>query len=415
VNNYLSFLGLFILLNSANASTEESDWRTSWDCTLYGYSSSTALGEDSVLNPGNYLAHLAQRSDTLEARFNFKMEREALQFTARPVLLNQQDRNAFGAAIKSAAYFSQWQARWKTNETLALSGGRELLNWGPAQFRSPSNPYYFNNGRSNPMAELSGLDVVRLVWSPDVSTSVYAARIINSGYGHAEPDPWSNSWLIKADWRGAESAAGWAVAKQGQASVFVGAHAQETVSDAWMLYSEVASYSLPNFLSSPADVSQPFLVTAESPRRTDVLAGASYTFENGHTLYAEYLRYDHGYNAAENRAYYARAVSAASAFPEANSILVLTAALTSAPPLLGRDYLYLAWQTNLMESAGFTRLMLTHNMTDSSNALSGYSEYTVSPHLNAFALATFNYGGGQREFARLYEQMFTIGVKVALP
>jgi hypothetical protein len=409
------FWAVFFLVSSSNAIADESAWQTSWDSTLYGYASSTSLRDDSAINPGNYLARLEQRTDTIEERSDIKAERDSLQLTARPILMTHQDSNTFGEKNKSEGYFSQWQARWKTNEILALSGGRELLNWGPAQFRSPSNPYYFNNGRSNPMAELSGVDTVRLAWSPDVSTSVYMARIYDSGYGHAEPDPWSNSWLIKADWRGGESAAGLALAKQERESLFVGAHAQETVADAWLLYSEVGSYTLANALLSPADVSQPFLVTAESPRRTDVLAGASYTFENGHTLYAEYLRYDHGYNAAENSAYFARAISATSVFPTGNSIPVLVTALATAPPLLGRDYLYLVWQTNLMESAGFTRVMFTHNMTDSSEELSGYGEYTVNPHLSVFGQTTINYGGAQQEFARLFEQMLTIGVKVALP
>ena len=407
------FLLLCIWYISAQAN--EAVWPASWDGTIYAYSNSMNLTGNSVLNPANYMTNLAQRSDAAEARFNLKTENDSLQLTARPILLTRQDRNTFGVTDKSEAYLSQWRMRWKANDTLAISGGRELLNWGPAQFRSPSNPYYFNNGRSNPMAELSGMDTVRLAWSSDVSTSVYMARIFASGYGHTEPDPWSNSWLIKADWRGGESAVGLALAKQEQESLFIGVHAQETVADAWLLYSEVGSYTLSNVLLSPADVNQPFLVTAESPRRTDVLAGASYTFENGHTLYAEYLRYDHGYDAAENSAYFSRATSAASVFPTNSSIPVLATALTAAPPLLGRDYLYLVWQTNLMESAGFTRMMFTYNITDSSDELSGYSEYTMNPHLSAFWQATINYGGTRREFARLFDQMFTLGVKVAFP
>ena len=406
---------LFLSLISATALAEDSEWKTSWDSTLYGYASGTTLRGDSVVNPGNYIARLAQRSNIVEARSDFKAELDVLQINARPILLAQQNHNSFGDGNNSEAYFSQWQMRWKTNETLALSAGRELLNWGPAQFRSPSNPFYFNNGRSNPMSELSGMDTLRLAWSSDVRTSVYVARIYDSGYGHAEPDPWSNSWLVKADWRGDESAAGVALAKQEQRSLFFGAHAQRTVEDAWLLYSEVGSYTLPNLLRSPTDVNQPFIVEAESSRRTDELVGAAYTFESGHTLTAEYLHYDHGYSAAESSAYFARAASAARIFSTGNSISVLSAALTSAPPLLGRDYVYLVWQTNLMESAGFSRMMYTHNLTDSSDELSGYSEYTITPHISAFGLASLTHGAAQRELSRLYDKMLTLGVKVALP
>jgi hypothetical protein len=409
------FVSLFILLNSVNALADESEWKTSWDGMFYAYASSTNLRNDSMLNPGNYLAKLAQRTDSADARFNFKIKSDSLQLTARPILLTQQQRNSFGDTNKSEGYLSQWQASWRTTETLALNGGRELLNWGPAQFRSPSNPYYFNNGRSNPMAELSGMDTLRLAWSPLVSTSVYVARIYDSGYGQVNLDPWSNSWLVKADWRGDESAVGIALAKQEQQSLFVGLHAQRTVADAWLLYTEAGSYTLPNLLFSPADVNQPFMVTAESSRRTDELLGAAYTFENGQTLTAEYMHYEHGFNAAEGGAYFARAANAASAFPSGNSVPVLASALTYAPSLLGRDYLYLVWQTNLMESTGYARVMFTHNLTDNSNELDGYSEYTVNPHLSVFGLATFTSGGAQSEFARLYEQMLTVGVKVALP
>jgi hypothetical protein len=168
-------------------------------------------------------------------------------------------------------------------------------------------------------------------------------------------------------------------------------------------------------LLSPADVNQPFIVAAESSRRTDELLGAAYTFENGQTLTTEYLHYEHGYNAADGSAYFTRAASAASAFPTGNSIPILSSALTYAPPLLGRDYLYLVWQTNLMESTGYSRVMFTHNLTDSSNELDGYSEYSVNPHLSIFGLATFTGGGAQSELSRLYGQMLTVGVKVALP
>ena len=410
-------LSLLALLASIclSARADEGTQPISWDGMLYAYAGSMNLRNDSVLNPGNYLAKLAQRTDTADVRFNFKTESDSLQLTARPILLTQRQRNSFGDTNKSEGYLSQWQASWRGNETLSLNGGRELLNWGPAQFRSPSNPYYFNNGRSNPMAELSGMDTLRLAWSPLVSTSVYVARIYDSGYGHTNPDPWSNSWLAKADWRGDESAVGLALAKQEQQSLFVGLHAQRTVADAWLLYTEVGSYTLPNLLLSPENVNQPFIVEAESSRRTDELLGAAYTFENGQTLTTEYMHYEHGFNSADSSAYFARAANAASAFPSGNSIPILSAALTYAPPLLGRDYLYCVWQTNLMESTGYTRVMFTHNLTDSSNEVDGYSEYTVNPHLSIFGLVTLTSGGAQSELARLYEQMLTVGVKVALP
>jgi len=406
---------LFLCLTILSLSASAEEWRTSWDGALYGYTNSTSLRDDSALNPGNRMAKLPQRGDYLEARFNIKAEDETWRFTERPIIRMQQQNNAFGSENKSETYLSQWQIRWKADDTLALSGGRELLNWGPAQFRSPSNPFYFNNGRSNPMSELSGMDAVRLSWSPEVSTSVYVARILGSGHGHANPDPWANGWLAKADWRGEETTVGMALAQRETQSVFVGVHAQRTLGEAWLMYGEIGAYTQMGALSSPADASLPFSVESESARRTDVLLGTAYTFESGHSLTAEYLRYGHGYDTAESRAYFARAAAAASIFPIGASIPTLASALTSAPALLGRDYLHLLWQSSPMESAGYARLMLTHNFNDRSSDVSGYGEYTLNTHLSVFSFAMLTTGGAQREAARLFDSMFVFGLKVPLP
>lgn len=391
------------------------DWQYSWNGGLYGYGNAMAVRDESLINPSNQLARMAQRSITAETRLNLKAESEALRLTARPIVLGRRDDNSFGSTNTSEGYLSQWQARWRASETLALSGGRELLNWGPAQFRSPSNPFYFNNGRGNPMSELSGMDALRLSWSPEVSRSIYVARIFDSGHAPSDPDPWARSWLVKADWRGEESAVGVAVAQRAQQSVFFGAHAQRTVGDAWLLYGELGSSTRMNALISSADLSQPFTVEQETSRRTDTLLGAAYTFESGHNLTVEYLRYGHGYSAAESDAYFTRAASAAAIFPAGNSIPILANALTAAPPLLGRNYLHLVWQSSPMESSGFVRLMATHSVTDNSEEFSGYAEHTVSAHLSAFAIAVFTTGGAQRESARLFDRLITLGVRVALP
>jgi len=409
---------MLLVLTSAlcmAAQAEQEPWRTSWSGAVYGYASSMGVRDDSVLNPGNYMAKLAQRSDTAEARFNLKVENESVRFTARPILFAQQARNVFGSMTKSEAYLSQWQARWRVAENLALSGGRELLNWGPAQFRSPSSPFYFNNGRSNPMSELSGMDTLRLSWSPAVSSSVYLARIFDSGHASITPDPWVNSWLLKADWRGEESALGVALVKPESQAMFIGAHVQYTLSDAWLLYGELASSTRSNALISPVDANQPFTIASETSRQTDGLLGAAYTFENGQNFNAEYFHYEHGYSADESRAYFARAANAASIFPAGNSISSLASALSLAPPLLGRDYVHLVWQSNLMESAGFWRMMYTRNLSDSGDELGAYGEAVLSGQLSAYLSAVLPLGNARQEFSSLFQYTATLGLKLALP
>lgn len=397
----LKFVAFGVFVSTASAS--ESDWHTSWDSTLYGYASSTAPRSDSVFNPGNQVARLAQHSDNLEARFNLKAENETLRITARPIVAMHDDRNIFGSRRHHEAYLSQWQVRMRANDVLNLAAGREVLNWGAAQFRSPSSPFYFDNGRSNPMRELSGVDVLKLSWMTDGQSSVHLVRVLDSGYTAPQPDPWRNSWLVKYDQHGEDWSTGLAALKAPDRSAFFGAHGQFTVSDALLAYTELSSATLSNALNSPADAALPFTVSMESARKTVGLLGAAYTFENGNSLNAEYLHDSHGYTADEESAYYLRAANQPGM------------ALGLAPRLIGRDYVHLVWQSNLMESNGYGRLMLTHSLTDGGNELAGYGETSLNNRLSVFALGVVNGGNSRQEFSALIMRSLTLGVKVALP
>ena len=397
---------LAALAFSALASTvaaAEPDWHTSLDGALYGYSNSTSLRTDSVLNPGNQIARLSQRSDIAELRLNFKAESETVRLTARPIISAREMRNNFGTQQRSEGYFSQWQVRIKAAEGWNIAAGRDVLNWGAAQFRSPSSPFYFDNGRSDPMRELVGMDVLKLSWTPDMRSSVNLARIVRSGYGAAQPDVWRDSWLAKLDQRGNEWAYGVVAVKAPQMPSFYGANAQFTLSDTLLLYGELGSSARASALQSPADAVLPFSVQAVSPRRSTTLLGAAYTFEKGQSFNAEYLHEGHGYTKAQESAYFQRA----GALPGM--------ALGYAPRLLGCDYLHLVWQSNMMESDHYWRAMFTHNVTDGSNELGAYGEKTLSPHFSAFAMLVFNRGSARQEMSALFTRSVTAGLKVALP
>ena len=61
--------------------------------------------------------------------------------------------------------------------------GRDVLNWGPAQFRLAVKPVLFDNGRSDPMRELSGMDSAKSgYWTPDRQSTLTLAYVANSGH-----------------------------------------------------------------------------------------------------------------------------------------------------------------------------------------------------------------------------------------
>ena len=409
----LSSVLIFLIssMNYNHAHAEEGALNFSGDGALYGYATSTALQNDSLLNPDNQIARLAQHSQTTEARFNFKAENDTLRLTLRPILLWQQNSKAFGEQVHREGYLSQGQLRWRMDEAWNVAAGREVMNWGPGQFRSPSNPFYFDNGRSNPIRELSGLDSVKVSWTPDTRHAISLGYIGSTGHYEGATDTWRNTWILRGSKRGMKWAGGVALAKKEGQHAFVGADAQYSPSDALMLYGEAGSSTRLNALQSPADVTQPFSVQAESARHLNELVGATYTLDNGQSLSAEYLHQGHGFTASEARAYFERATSAA--LPAGAGTLGM--ALATAPPLLGRNYLHLVWQNNFLEGDYYWRLMWTRSMTDHGNQLSGYGEMTLSKRVSGFVLGVLPVGNERQEFSSLIGSMATAGIKVNLP
>ena len=383
---------LAVLALAAWATTATADdWRTTWDGTLYGYASHTDRRDDSVLNPGNRVARLAERSEGGELRLNGKAGNETLRLTARGIAARRQLANEFGSEPAGEAYLSQWQVRLRAAEGWHIAAGREVLNWGPAQFRSPASPFYFDNGRRDPLRELVGMDMLKVAWTPDRQNNASLVRIVGSGHGAGRPDAWHDGWLAKFDQRGEAWALGLVALKAPDLAAFYGAHGQSTLGDALLLYGEVGSGA------------QPFTLASAAPRRTTALLGASWSFADGQSLAAEYLHDGHGYTAAQQRTYFQRAETQ----PEL--------ALGRAPRLLGRDYLHLVWQSNLMDERGYWRLMTTHSLTDGGNEFAGYGEGVLSGKVSAYLLAVLPQGNARQEFSALFRHSLTLGLKIALP
>ena len=394
-----------------SACAKEGEWSRSWDGAIYAYPTVTNLRNGSILNPDNLIARLPQHSQTAEARFNFKAENDSLRLTLRPIMLWQQSSNAFGEQIQSETYLNQGQLRWRMAEAWSVAAGREVMNWGPGQFRSPSSPFYFDNGRSNPVRELSGLDAVKMSWTPDTRHSLSLGYIGSSGHYEGPTDTWRDTWIFRATKREAKWAGGVAVAKkQGQKS-FVGTDVQYTLNDSALLYGEAGSSTRLNALQSSADATQPFTVEAESARHHNELIGATYTLDNGQSISVECLHQGHGFTSGEEAAYFERAANAT--LPAGAAQLGM--ALADAPPLLGQDYVHLVWQNNILESDGYWRLMLTHNNTDGGNQITGYGEFTLSKRVSGIVLGVLPLGNERQEFSSLIGSIATAGIKVALP
>lgn len=399
-------LTVLLLLWAGTARAADDVWRTDWDATLYTSAQAIRLTPNSVLDPGNRLARLASSALETEARVNLKLESEAVRLSARPILTARAQDDGTDAGTPVRGYLSQWQLRARLGETLAVALGRELMNWGPAQFRSPSSPFYFDNGRSDPSRELSGVDAVKLAWTPDTRSAYSLAYVRDSGHAAGTTDPWRDTWLARGEVRGDDWSGSLALARAAGRPAFLGLYGQWTVSDAWLLYGEAASSTRAGALVSPADPDQPFTLLAESGRRGAVALGATHTLENGHSLTLEYLYDGHGYTDAEAAALFARAA----ADPAAAGL-----ALAHLPPLLGRHYVHLVWQSNLLAEGDYWRLMWSRNLGDAGNEWTAWLEHPCTGHTSLYALALARSGGPRREFAALAERSLSVGLRLALP
>ena len=90
-------------------------------------------------------------------------------------------------------------------------------------------------------------------------------------------------------------------------------------------------------------------------------------------------------------------------------------ALGFKPRLLGRDYLHLVWQSNMMDERGFWRLMYTRNLSDGGQEIAAYGEAVLNGRISAYLLAVLPQGDARQEFSALTRRSLTLGLKIALP
>lgn len=404
-----------LLLAAEPAVAQEGGTKISGNLELWSYASRLQRVGDSPFNPANRVAALPDALWTAEARLNLRLRHGASEVVLRPRLV-QIHASGASESDRHEAYLSQGFVRQRLGDHWTLTAGRELLSWGPGNFRSPSHPIYFDAGKTNPLRDVSGVDLARVGYTRgDFSATL--ARVFNDGHLPEAPVPQAMT-LAKFDLRGDSSQFSLVVASPVNEAPFVGAYAQLTVDDAWLLYGEIGSGRRAAHLLANPGPGWPFVATTPAPRQTTALLGASYTLENGQTLALEWLHDGHGYRKHEARAIYAQVDALSAAYLAAPSgplaVLQLRAigqTLGQAPTLLGRDYLALQWQSNPQEGEQFWRLGWIANLSDGGQQLSAYYERNLAARWSVFASATANLGPADSEARRLIGNSLTMGFK----
>lgn len=236
---------------AGEAPEAEPSWRLSGSGEAWVYGSRNSVLSTSLLNPGNRVAALPRDLDLLDIRLNGRAEHGPLALVGSARLTSQRSLTEQAARpdrrdSDDTQQVVQAFARYRQGEGV-LTVGRELLTWGPANFRSPSNPFYFDAGRTNPLASTPGVDVLRYTGQVAPGWRVGGGYVLSTSQITPATDLGHSSWL-KIDNQGEAHLASLVISQQRGGATFVGGFAQWTPDDAWLLYGEVGSNRQPGQL-----------------------------------------------------------------------------------------------------------------------------------------------------------------------
>lgn len=346
-------------------------------------------------------------------------------------------------------YINEWLVRINILDRIFASYGRENLQWGPSFLFSPSNPFFYDNGRSNPYMEISGMDFARLVIVPHMLWTT--SFIVNTEQGrNISTEPFKETYAVKIDYTGSQNYASLILSQKDDKNT-VGYFGGWTVSDAILLYSEgsmrqgsdalyparrnpslVQSF-LETIIPAGSDV-RPFLdrytVLREAEMRktrTDdsdifpiILVGGAYTFEDSSTLTLEYMYNSPGYNEDEADLYYTLRGNAAFAYVDMGAFPKLLGQYTlyqtgyTGLRFLRKNYAMLQYFKGNIFNKLDTTFRWTQNIDDGSAQFLGLMSYTLGNRFELFSSGVLNAGKEESEFGTFIDYQIMLGLKYSM-
>jgi len=387
----------------------------------------THLGveQGSFLNPGNRLAGIPDAEGSAELRLDLMARWQPCRAQAR--LRGRADRVLDATPPpddrdSSDAFLNAGSLRCRIGQRTTVLVGREVEQWGSAFYLSPSNPFFFDTGRTDPVRELYGKDIWQLSAYLDPTTTLSLTRNYRAGPREPERTGFSETTALRLDWIGQAASGGLVFARRDDGIERLGAYGTWTYSSAWLFYTDLALarghagwFARPggealswHFERSKRDRDQAFY---------SVLMGAGYTFESGWTATAEWLTGNEGYDSGERSAYDAAVEEASRAFAaggpaSGEAAGVLVAGLSPGLPYLARNTLFLQLARNEWNDKADVALRWTQAFGSGSGAsLSFSATYYLTGHLQAFAIGSRNVGGVRTDFGRLVRDSLSLGFR----
>jgi hypothetical protein len=390
---------------------------------VLNYATTNGVVSNSWFNPGNHLANIAAGDATVEIRPDLRFTRGILTVIVKPRVAAGTSLTLDVPAARATpvdAYMQEWSVRANVRQDLMLSYGREVLQWGPSMTVSPSNPFFLDNGRANPIKEIGGRDFFRAVYTPSSRYSV--SYLANTGLGRGDTPigPFRRIQALKVDYTSKSFNFSINASDTAGSRPAYGGYFQWTVSDAVLVYAESSVHTGTGALypssaqnGSGWQMSPP----VDAHYHPTSVLGSAYTLRGGSTLNVEYISNRLGYSDSQAREYYQMAQAAssglASGAPGATAdATLLGAALNPGLLLLRRNYVSLQFLRANFHNRADLMARYTMNLDDGGGTLTGYATLNWTNRLQLFAVGMLNDGGKRTESGRLLRDQVSVGIRV---
>jgi hypothetical protein len=381
---------------------------------------------DSSQNPDNDFFQIPRYGADLELRPDARLNFRRLELSVKPrgtlEWMAWEDGSRKGDEDWDDDWFiNEWLARVRVTQGLFVSYGRENLQWGPCYLFSPSNPFFADNGRSNPKREVPGMDFARLVWLPVTAWTVSLIANLDEGRQEFRSVEFERTYALKLDYAGGEGYVGLILSHKEDDRNRLGAFGGWTATDALLVYGEGTlskgtSALYPQKADNPLGASMEAVEDESSSLYGTVLAGGSYTLEAGPTLTTEYLYNSPGYSDDQASAFYQLRNNASDAYNlpgPIQGLSRLTLSRTADPGLrfLRRNYVMFQYVQNDIKDVVNLTFRWIRNIDDGSGQFIAIVECYLGDHIQLFSIGGVNSGHGDTELGTILDRHCMIGVE----
>ncbi|MCK5100546.1 MAG: hypothetical protein KAR45_20720, partial [Desulfobacteraceae bacterium] len=254
---------------------------------------------DSTQNPDNDFLKLNDYSESLILKPDIFLSFQNIYLSAKPrgELRYEQFHTGTQKGEHNQEldiYINEYLLQYQATDKWFLSFGRQFLQWGPSFLCSPSNPFFFDNGKSRPNREGKGKEFAKVLWIQDLKWAY--SFIVNTDNGRFHDPDFEKTYALKADYSSGNGYASLILShkKGNNHKEKVGLFGGLTATDALILYGE-ASFQKGSDALYPVSDNSLLNYSMETFKQNDhsiyrnLLVGGTYTFKSGSSLTFEYL------------------------------------------------------------------------------------------------------------------------------